>query len=177
MGIFGKFFGHLKPPFDAQAEAGKLLATLPPCSQNVVIASDRYSGSYRCEVTMPADRLAFFVCQLSECTIGGSPESQVVRAAMPLWLERSSRDGKSSYMPQNFVQNVDVYVLNFISDGSAVVYCNDCGAVIREFQEETRNESMAGPRSEWTSSWQCPSGHLLYTEDHEIRFIYARRES
>ena len=176
VGFFANLFGKSSPPFDAQAEAVKLLDVLPPCSQNVVVASPRYSGNYRCEVSVPAHRLTVFVRRLGESTFGGSQESQVVRAAMPLWLERASLDGKTSYMPQDFFENINAYVLNFIKDGNAVIYCNDCGTVIRDLKEQTRNESRSGPQSEWTSSWRCPSGHLLYTEDHEVRFIYARRE-
>ena len=176
VGFFANLFGKSSSPFDAQAEAVKLLAVLPPCSQNVVVASPRYSGNYRCEVSVPANRLTVFVRRLSESTFGGSQESQVVRAAMPLWLERASLDGKTSYMPQDFFENINAYVLNFIKDGNAEIYCNDCGTVIRDLKEQTRNESRSGPQSEWTSSWRCPSGHLLYTEDHEVRFIYARRE-
>ena len=176
MGFFANLFGKSSPPFDAQAEAAKLLDVLPPCSQSVVVASPRYSGNYRCEVSVPALRLTVFVRRLGESTFGGSQESQVVRAAMPLWLERASLDGKTSYMPQDFFENINAYVLNFIKDGNAEIYCNDCGTVIRDLKEQTRNESRSGPQSEWTSSWRCPSGHLLYTEDHEVRFIYARRE-
>lgn len=177
MGIFGKLFGNSPPPFDRDAAITALLSTLPPCTQHVVVASHRYSGNYRCEVTVPAEYLADFARRHAERTIGGSRESEVARVAMPIWLTRASRDDKSSYMPQPFVKNVDAYVLNFIKDGSASVHCNDCGAVVREFQEQTRNESRAGPWSEWTSSWRCPHGHLLYTEDHEVHFVYARRES
>lgn len=176
MGIFGKMFGTTPPPFDPQLAASSLISALPPCTQHVVVASHRYSGSYRCEVTVPAEYLASFARRHAERTIGGSRESEAARVAMPTWLSRASRDGKSSYMPLPFVQILDAYVLNFIKDGVAAVYCNDCGGVVREFQEQSRNESRAGPWSEWTSSWHCPRGHLLYTEDHEVHFVYARRE-
>ena len=52
-GFFRRIFGSTEPTrqFDAEREADRLLANLPPCTQRVVVASPRYSGKWRCEVS------------------------------------------------------------------------------------------------------------------------------
>jgi hypothetical protein len=179
-GFFRKMFGATSqaPSFDPENEAAKLLAILPPCSQNVVVASDRYSGKYRCEVSVPASHLMPFVEKLVSSTIGGSQESRVARIALPRWLRSASTDdGKSSYLPPQFVDILDVYVLNFIMNGVADIYCKDCGKKIDYINQNDRNQQGGGPWSEWTSSWRCPEGHLLYTEDHELHILRSPSRS
>lgn len=178
VGFFRKLLGGEPPPppFDREAQATQLLAALPPCTEYVVVASDRYSGKYRCEVTVRAKDIAPFVKRLAESTIGGSRDSQVARVAMPRWLKDASpNDGKTSYPSAAFAEITDVYVLNFIKDGIADVFCKECDRSIAEIEPATRNHKVTGPWSEWTDSWRCPAGHLLYTEDHEIH-ILRRRE-
>lgn len=87
-GFFRRIFGSTEstPPFDPEREAARLLASLPPCTKKVVVASPRYSGKYRCEVIVDAARLAPFVERLCQSTLGGSQQSQVGRTAFPNWL-------------------------------------------------------------------------------------------
>ena len=168
--------GKSSPTFYLDAQARQLLAVLPACTQYVVAASDRYSGEYRCEVTVAAMDIAPFVSRLSKSTFGGSRESQVARAAMPQWLELASHtDGNTSYLPLAFAKVIDSYILNFIKEGIADIYCKECQERIGPFQSTTRNLRVTGPWSEWTDAWHCEHGHLLYTEDHELH-ILRRRE-
>ena len=163
------------PPFDVESEVSKLLAALPPCAARVVVASPRYSGGYRCEVTVAAKDLAPFVEGLAKSTFGGSRQSQVGRAAFPRWLRSAGTVGTStSYLPSSFVDVVSSYVLNFVNDGSATVYCPDCKTPV-QINQQTRNHQVSGPWSEWTDGWHCQRGHLLYAEDHELH-ILRRRE-
>lgn len=176
VGFFKKLLGGAPlPPFDKDAEAIKLLAVLPPCAQYVVVASDRYSGKYKCEVTIPAAQLGPFVSHLTQSTFGGSQESQVARIAMPKWLaSASSNDGKTSYLSSAFIDIIDSYILNFIKKDIADVYCKECGKAIGTIDSSTRNRRVSGPWSEWTDAWHCQMGHLLYTEDHEIHILRSR---
>lgn len=174
VGFFRKLLGGetTPPPFDRDAEAQKLLVLLPLCAQYVVVASDRYFGKYKCEVTVPAAQLVAFVSHLTQSTFGGSRESQVARVAMPKWLARASfNDGKTSYLSPAFVDVIDSYVLNFIKEDIADVYCKECGKTIGTIDSSTRNRIVTGPWSEWTDAWYCQSGHLLYTEDHEMHIL------
>ena len=178
VGFFRRILGGQppSPPFDREAQATLLLASLPHCTQYVVVASDKYSGKYRCEVTVSATDIAPFVKSLAESTFGGSRESQVARTAMPRWLSRASpNDGKTSYLPTSFAGITDAYVLNFIRDGVADVYCKECRGNIADIKSDTRNRKVTGPWSEWTNEWRCKSGYLQYTEDHEMH-ILRRRE-
>jgi hypothetical protein len=163
------------PPFDLEAETMKLLAVLSPCAQYVVVASDRYSGKFKCEVTVPAVQLAPFVNHLTQTTLGGSRESQVARVAMPRWLAKASvNDGKTTYLSPAFVDIIESYVLNFIKDDIADVYCKECRKIINTVDLSTRNRRGSGPWSEWTDAWHCQNGHLLYTEDHELHMMRRR---
>ncbi len=176
IGFLNRLFGG-GPLFDLDGETSKLLASLPPCSEHVIVASDRYSQKYRCEVQVPTSKLEPFVRHLTESTFGGSKESQVARKAMPRWLQAASlTDSKASYLPTAFVDILDAYVLNFIRDGIATVTCKECGCAITDIDEEAENRKVSGSWSEWTSRWHCPKGHLLYTEDHDVH-IFRRIES
>ena len=179
IGFFRKLLGgEPPPPFDRDAQVTQLLAALPPCTQYVVVASDKYSGKYRCEVTVSATDIETFVKSLAESTFGGSRESQIARAAMPRWLKSASpNDGKTSYLPASFAEVIDAYVLNFIKDGISDIHCKECGRSTADIEPATRNHKVTGPWSEWTDAWRCQAGHLLYTEDHEIHILRRREPS
>jgi hypothetical protein len=168
--------GSPTPPFNVEIEAARLLNTLPPCGPLVIIASPRYSGNYRCEVTVSAEVLAPLVNRLAKSTTGGSQESEIARTAFPRWLHLAGRSGTAtSYLPPSFAKVISAYVLNFVNDKTATVFCPDCQKSVEHIQQVTRNQQMSGLRSEWTDGWTCPYDHLLYTEDHELR-ILRRRE-
>jgi hypothetical protein len=167
--------GGQDPSFDIDALTAQFLSSLPPCTEYVVMASDKYSEKYKCEVTVNAKNIAPFVKRIAGHTIGGSVESKVSRAAMPIWLDSASQnDGKTSYLPTSFAKITDAYVLNFIHDGIADIHCNECGRSINRIDEDIKNLNVSGPWSEWTDSWYCQAGHLLYSEDHEVHFLRSR---
>jgi hypothetical protein len=177
LGFFQKLLSGKppSPPTCSVAQATQVLDSLPPCTQYVVVASEKYSGKYRCEVTVTASDIAPFIKNLCDSTFGGTKESQLARFAMPRWLGRASlNDGKISYLPASFVEIADPYVLNFIKDGIADVYCKECGKSVVDIKSATRHRKVTGPWSEWTDAWRCQAGHLLYTEDHEIHIMRSR---
>ena len=176
--FFSKLFSNKPapiPPFDLNRAIAACIHDLPPCAPRVVIASPKYSGNYRAEVIVDSKHLAEFVEHLNSATSGGNIESQVNRTAFPIWLKKANASGtNTSYIPLKFVAVIRDYVLNFVSEGTASVFCPDCQTVVERIDRKTRNDERTGPWSEWTEGWRCPSGHLLYTEDHEIH-IQRRR--
>lgn len=176
MGFFSKLFGSTKKAeFDVQGEAEMLLKELPPCTSFVVIASPRYSGSYRAEIVMKAATLANFFEKLSQSTFGGSQSAQVARMAMPIWLRAGAKHPGAgpSYLPTAFFKQVSTYVQDFVSRREATVHCPDCNATVSGVKSTRRNVQSNALHSEWTTEWRYPENHLLYTEDHEID--WARR--
>jgi hypothetical protein len=174
VGFFSKLFGsEKKAEFDLQEEVAKLLKELPPCTSVVVIASPRYSGSYRAEVFAEASTLADFFERLASSTFGGSQSAQVARVAMPIWLRAGAKHHGSgpSYLPTSFFSQVSTYVQDFVSRGEAAVHCPDCNTVVSGVKTNRRNEQGNALHSEWTTEWRCPDNHLLYTEDHEIDWV------
>jgi hypothetical protein len=176
--FFRRILGWTKPappPFNLEREVAELLATLPPCGARVVVASPRYSGNYRCEVTVTALTLAPFVAKLSRSTFGGTRQSQIGRAVFPRWLSDAPREGSNtSYLPPLFVQQIASYVGNLVEDGSANVYCPDCRRFVDDVEMQSRNREVRGPWSEWTEGWRCPEGHILYTKDQEVHILRSR---
>lgn len=172
-GIFSRLFLR-DPPFDEKAEARKLLHALPPCSKFVVIACPKYSHHYRCEVVMAARDLLAFAERARESTFGGTYASRTAREALPEWLRNAADSDSTSYMPLDFAAEVQSYVLNFIHDRSAKVFCPDCKSYTDSMVEKRSNERSYGPSieptSEHTSTWECPVGHHLYEEHHKFRF-------
>lgn len=177
--FFRKLFSGEPPPqlpFDLEREVAECLQVLPPCAASVVIASPKYSGNYRAEVTVAAHSLADFVEHLNKATSGGTRASEVGRTAFLHWLRKAPATGTTtSYISNPFFEVIGSYVLNFVSNGTATVYCPQCRSAVGNVNRKTRNAEHTGPWSEWTESWRCPNGHLLYTEDHEVH-ILRRRE-
>ena len=174
VGFFKKLLGGApaSAPFGHEALAEQHLAALPPCAQYVVVASDRYAGPYKCEVVVPAAYLAMFVSRLAQSSSGSSDGAQAARISMPRWLGRASEnDGKSSYLPPAFLDLIDAYVPNFVKEGAAVVACKECGGVVNTIASSISDQTASGHRHEWTSTWRCENGHLLYKEEQELRFF------
>jgi hypothetical protein len=174
VGFFSKLFGSSKPKdFDVQSESVNFLKELPPCTDFVVIASPRYSGSYRAEVIAESRTVAAFLESISNSSFGGSHSVQVARVAMPIWLRSGEKHSGSgySYLPKSFFNRVAIYVQDFVSRGEAVVHCPDCNSVVSGVNISRRNEQRNVLHSEWTTEWRCPKNHLLYTEDHEIEWM------
>lgn len=164
--------GSARPVDDLEAEADALLRRLQPCAPQIVVASPRYSGNYRCEVIVETSRLAPFVEHLVSGTVGGNRKSKIARLAFPKWLRsQATTDTATSYLPAGFVDVISAYPLNFVMDGTASVYCPDCDDIVDKVNTSVRNRQQAGPWSEWTSGWCCPLGHLLYVEDHELHIL------
>ena len=176
--FFSKFFSIKPAPppaFDLKLAIAECIHDLPPCAPSVVIASPKYSGNYRAEVIVDSKHLADFIEHLNSATSGGNIESQVNRAAFPIWLRKANNSGKNnSYIPLKFVKIIHDHVLNFVTDGTASVFCPDCQTVVKKIVRENRNDKRTSPWSEWTEGWRCPSGHVLYTEDHEIHILRRR---
>ena len=136
------------PPFDLEREVAECLKALPPCAPRVVIASPKYSGNFRAEVTVAAQPLAEFVEHLNMATSGGTRASKVGRTAFLRWLRKAATAGtNTSYIPSNFEEVVSSYVLNFVGNGTATVYCPDCQSAVASVDRRTRNEEHTGPWS------------------------------
>jgi hypothetical protein len=123
---------------------------------------------------MAAKDLRAFAENARESTFGGTHASRVAREALPEWLRNAVDTDTTCYMPSEFAAVVEAYVLNFIHDGSARVFCPDCMSIVSDMVESKSNERGYGPRieptSEFTSTWKCPAGHHLYEQHHKIRF-------
>lgn len=178
-GFFKKLFGihSAPPPFDPESEISKLLALIPQCSQYVIVASNLYAKNYRCEVLVPATRLIPFAeIHASSVIDYCCCESDVAKVALLKWLHSAStNDGKLSYLPPPFVSIFNGFITDFINDGSAKIYCLECGHAIDHIDREEQNRiTSGGTWACWTEVWLCPEGHLIYKQEHEMHFMRRR---
>lgn len=155
-----------------KSHAAEFASSIEPASDFLLVASPRYSGNYRCEVVVRSRHALLQAEKLRDSTFGGAPEEEIMRHALPIWLERAQNDAKApSTLPLPFFNLLDPWVGNFIERGEASVFCLDCKQTVSVVHMGMRNERSVGNRGEWTSSWRCPSGHNLYSQDHDVRLI------
>jgi hypothetical protein len=158
------------PPFFFENAVGKYLLTLSPCTAKVVVASPNYGDQhYRCEVIADAARLTPWAEHHAEAVWSLDNDEQAARKALPFWLRGANVDVAPSYIPPLFVAVLRPYALDLINEGIAQVLCQECRRIVRDIAMKKLNESYAGSLwAQWTDEWHCPSGHLLYREDHDI---------
>jgi hypothetical protein len=160
----------------ARAMAEGFVEALPPCSEFLTIASPWHSGNYRCEVVVRSQYLLPLSLRARDGTFGGQLQEEIARFALPTWLDRVDRtcNGPTT-LPWQFFSEVDKYTEDFIQKNQASVFCLTCKKTVTHIQTSKRNEDYSYNRGEWTSSWQCPEGHDLYSEDHEVRLLRRPR--
>lgn len=159
-----------EPEFDMEKAAGEYLLKLPRCKRNVVIVSPKYGEAhYTCEIVVAAEDLLTWAEHHAGAVWSSDQEEQAARKALPIWLRgANSAENSSSYVSHFMYKVLRPYVLNFVNDGSANIYCLECQSFVAGVQMKKLNEKSAGNWSWWTDIWTCPGGHQLYYEEHEL---------
>lgn len=177
MKFISKFFNKKEEPkFDIEKTVGEYLLNLPRCNKFVVIVSPKYGeNNYRCEIIISAADLAPWAEQHSSDVWSSNQNEQAARKALPIWLRGAKTEDKSAcYIPQFMYEVVRPYVLNFVNDQTANIYCLECQSFVDDIHMEELNRKSAGDWSHWTDVWTCPKGHQLYYEEHDLH-INRRR--
>jgi len=170
-----KFFGQAGDrDSDVQSRALRLLASLPRCSSKVVIAHAGHAADFQCRLVGNATSLAPWAEHHAKAVLSVDRADQAARSAFPAWLATADpADVRLSFVPQAMYNAYRDYVPDILSKGLVQADCPECGRSFRT-EEITRTEldkRKSGKTTWWTSEWHCPSGHLLYRKDHEIRFF------
>lgn len=170
MSFISKFFKRkVEPPFDIEKAVGDYLLKLPLCSKNVVIVSPAYGEEhYSCEIIMAATDLLPWAEAHASAVWGSVREEQAARKALPLWLQAANIDDSKSYIPHFMYKVLRPYVLNFVKDGTAEIYCPECQSLVSDIVMNKLDETRAAGWSWWTDVWTCPKGHQLYFEKHDM---------
>lgn len=175
------FFANLfsgkqpEPAFNLGQSASNFISQLSQCTASVVIASPQYASQYKCEVIVATTKLAPFVSSVCQATSGGNRDQQIARTAFPVWLRNANLEiRRSCYLPIGFTEIVNPYILNFVTDGAAHIFCVECDSVVTNVTMNKSNESHSGPYSNWSDEWLCPKGHHLYSEDQEIHWNWQK---
>lgn len=177
MSIFGKLFNrNKKPEFDIEKAVGEYLLKLPRCGEYVVIVTPKYGEThYTCEIVVAAEDLLPWAEHHADAVWSSNQEEQAARKALPIWLRgAASTENSTSYVPHFMYEVLRPYVLNFVNEDSAQIYCLECQSIVTDISMEKINEKQAGDWSWWTDIWTCPKGHRLYYEEHELH-IHRRR--
>jgi len=174
MPILGKLFTRSKKPeFGMEPAVEEYLLKLPRCNKDVVIASPEYGESqYSCEIVVAAAALLPWAEQHAETVWGTDQEEQAARRALPRWLRGAlMEEDSASYVPHGMYEVMRPYVLDFVTERSARVYCLECHSVVADVQMERLDDECSGGWSCWTEVWSCPVGHNLYHERHEMHIL------
>lgn len=177
MSFISKLFKRKKEPeFDIEKAVGEYLLKLPQCTRNVVIVSPKYGEThYACEIVVTAEDLAPWAEHHADSVWSSNQEEQAARKVLPIWLRGAkSGDTSASYVPHFMYEVLRPYVLNFVNNKTATIYCLECQSFVTDIQMKELNEKRAGDWSWWTDVWTCPRGHQLYYEEHELH-IHRRR--
>lgn len=171
MSLISKFFKRkATPPFDLEKAVSSYLLKLPRCSKKVVIMSPKYGqADYSCEIVMAAEDLMPWSEHHADAVWSLSQEVQIARKALPLWLrEANLKDDSASYVHHFIYEVLRPYVSDFISDGTASIYCTECQSFVADVKMEKLNYKKAADWSWWTDVWTCPKGHQLYYQEQEL---------
>jgi hypothetical protein len=180
MSIIRQFFNIGKEPeFDIKKRVDEYLLKLPQCSRSVVVVCQKYQEThYRCEIEVAAEKLLPWAVNHSYTVSSTHLEEQAARIALPVWLSRkNSQENSSSYIPFLMHKVLRPYVLDFISDGIADVYCIECNSYVTDIYMQKLDKKKLGGWSSWSDDWRCPVGHQLYHEEQELHFYRSHRKS
>lgn len=170
-GFFSRLLGRQEPPaFDLEKAVGNLLITLPRCTAQIVVAGPEYRDKhYFCDLYVDAVRLAPWAEHHAVAVWSSSTQEQAARVALPIWLRGADvTDPTPSVVPLSFVKVLRPYIEDFVDQGIVEIFCRQCQAVTLDLSVQRLDQSREGAWSWWTDKWQCPAGHLLYLEAHEL---------
>jgi len=177
MSFFGKLFKRKHDPqFDLERAVGEYLINLPRCNRNVVIVSPKYGETrYACDIVVAAEDLAPWAEHHAEAVWSSNQKEQAARKALPIWLRGAKSEGNAaSYVPPLMYKVLRPYVLDFVNDGAASIYCPECEHFIDDVNMQKLEEKRSGNWSWWTDVWKCRKGHQLYYEEHELHINLRR---
>lgn len=157
---------------DVETLAREYLSQLPRCTKNVVLVTPKYGDvRYTCQVFMKSATLLPWALKHAKGVISMKQGEQVARLALPLWLGAADETTKSATaLTDSMFQVVKPYIPEFVKKGSVNVFCYQCDSFVSGVRANELNREENGPWVSWTDVWNCPHGHQLYREDHEIHF-------
>lgn len=168
--LFKKFLNREeKRKEDIEKIVGRYLLELPQCDQNVVVMCSEYEEPhYTCNITVSASDLLVWAENNSK-TFVLDLEFQAAIKALPIWLRGASNNtNQPSYLNKSMQKVVTPYAHNFINKDSCKIHCYDCNTLVTNIDVKKFDERMEGSWTVWTESWECPKGHQLYRQDHEM---------
>jgi len=177
MNFISKLFGKKpEPELDLEKAVGKYLLNLPRCHKNIVIVSPEYDKTHHtCEIIMSAETLLPWAEQHADAVWSTDQEVQAARNALPIWLRGfDTSTNTTSYVPHFIYKVLEPYILKFVNDGTAKIFCLECQSYITDVHMDKLDEKNIGGYSQWKDVWKCPQGHMLYQEEHEMH-ISTRR--
>lgn len=169
-----RIFRKPEPPrFDLEHAVGAYLLELPRCPARVVIASPRYDPKhYVGEIIANPQLLLPWAEHHAKAVWSLACQEQAARRTLPIWLRGADMtQADSAYLPNPFFQVLNHYIGSLISNGAAVAHCPECDRDIPDPVMEQLNKRMDGLWQCWTAEWRCDQGHLIYREDHELKFF------
>lgn len=147
------------------------LSRLDRCCAQILLAGGDYDDKYTCEIRIAAKDLLPWAQNHSH-RVHGFGMSQVARLALPRWLSAAEPSSEQvTYLDEHMHDIIEHYIGDLVEDGTALVHCTDCGHEAVSPSTEQLDKKQFMDEHWWTDVWKCPAGHLLYKEDHHLRFF------
>jgi hypothetical protein len=127
------------------------LEKLPRCEGQILVAtSEDQEEGFFCDVTVPARVLLAWAREDAEKTVIQNVSAQAAREALPIWLANSTFDTrKVSRLPGGHFGLVEERINDWVTDGTATVYCPECGHEVQDVAITKANEVQAGRAYFW----------------------------
>ena len=88
------------------------------------------------------------------------------------WISRADLKNDLPTLLDRYQQEfLKPHISTFISMKCFKVYCPSCANFYQEVIESGEKGGGAGKKISWTDEYQCPKGHLLYSQEEEIRLF------
>lgn len=166
----------LKRLFKKEVAVEKPAYVPPPlaCSSLILLSGPAYGDkTFFGSFLLNSVAVREWVSDHSKSVWSSSNLEQQARLYLPTWLE------KVSYEQDRYVTLLDMpmrhvlvpYTYDFYLKGWLSVYCHQCSKHYDTLIDNDHNHQKIGRTSQWTEEWLCPSGHVLYHKEQELRWI------
>ena len=97
---------------------------------------------------------------------------ELAKKYLPEWISNADLSNETpSLLDSCQLEFLRPHISTFISLNCYKAYCPVCSNWFEELVSSGQKNTGVGKIIKWRDEYQCPNGHVLYSEDEEIRVI------